>query len=119
MLLENYKIFVYSVKRDKNWFLSNLYKFYDFWKDVDFYKNNKDKFDKDIQTKKKKTIPKNQICMISDSDSETEEKNKIMKETCMIIDSDSDNEIKSPKKETTKMDIDSTNLDIDLIVNDL
>ena len=56
--------------------------------------------------------------MISDSDSETEEKIKYGK-TCMIIDSDSDNEIKSPKKETTKMDIDSNNLDIDLIVNDL
>ena len=107
------------VKRDKNWFLSNLYKFYDFWKDVDFYKNNKDKFDTDIQTKRKKAVSKNQICMISDSDSETEEKNKIMKQTCMIIDSDSDNEIKSPKKDRTKMDIDSTNLDIDLIVNDL
>ena len=58
MLLENYKVFVYSVKRDKNWFLSNLYKFYDFWKDVDFYKNNKDKFDTDIQTKRKKQFLK-------------------------------------------------------------
>ena len=121
-----------DVKRDKNWFDSNLNKFYDFWKEVDYYKNNKLEFDKLI-LKKSKTQSKNKVLMISDSDSDTEtsKKNKVL----MISDSDSDTETpqknnqntKTPQKNNQNTDLNSdsiknnqnTDLNIDLIVNDL
>ena len=64
------------VERDRNWFKSNLNKFYDFWKEVDYYKNNSDEFNKLIS---KKTQSKNKVLMISDSDSDNESSISITK----------------------------------------
>ena len=61
------KISCITIKRNKEWFENNKHKIGDFWKKVDYYKNNPDKI-KDILPKKKlvKIIHTDDKCLISD-----------------------------------------------------
>ena len=95
------------VRRDRNWFHSNLNKFYDFWKEVDYYKNNTIEFNKLIS---KKTQSKNKILMISDSDSDNETSQK-----------NNQNNDLGVNNQNNDLGVNNQNndLDIDLIVNDL
>lgn len=89
-----------EINRDKVWFDKNLYKFEDFYKEIQYYKDNINLLEKNMPNQ----VKKNKVLIMSDSD----EEDKI--------------QVKKNKIETVNDEIKSeTNHDIDinLIVNDL
>ena len=93
-----WKIDKYScteVKRDKNWFTKNLNLFKDFWKQIEYYKNNMEEYKKKV--KKTKINIQEDVCMITDSDDESdnlksllENINKDLEENKLIESSDNE-----------------------------
>ncbi len=83
-----------EINRDKNWFDKNLYKFDEFFKEMQYYKTNIH-----LLEKKTKEIKQNKILLMSDSDDEDKEQPK--------------------KQKITSENQQSDNIDITLIVNDL
>ena len=109
------------IERDRHWFKSNLNKFYDFWKEVDYYKNNSVEFNKLIS---KKTQSKNKVLMISDSDSDNESSVSIKKNQNNDLTNNQNNDLTNNQNNdlTNNKNNDLTNnndLNIDLIINDL
>lgn len=107
-----------TVNRDKTWFEKNLYKFYDFWKQIDFYKENSDELNKLINKKRKRT-PSN-VLIISDDDDDEKSAN-----TLLISDDDDDDNnnkiksnnllnIESPKSENVNSFINVNDIVFDL-----
>ena len=103
------------IERDRNWFKSNLNKFYDFWKEVDYYKNNSEEFNKLIS---KKTQSKNKVLMISDSDSDNESSISIKKNQNNDLTNNQNNDLTNNQNNNLTNN-QNNDLNIDLIINDL
>ena len=105
-----WKIDKYScteVKRDKNWFTKNLNLFKDFWKQIEYYKNNMEEYKKKV--KKTKINIQEDVCMITDSDDESdnlksllENINKDLEENKLIESSDNEENNRENNREHNK-----------------
>jgi putative phage-type endonuclease len=106
-----WKIDKYScteVKRDKNWFIKNLNLFKEFWKQIDYYKNNMEEYKKKVI--KTKINIQEDVCMITDSDDESdnlksllENINKDLEENKLIENSDNEYEKNQENKKKEEL----------------